>query len=51
MGIGSGHFYAKRVVQGLGISDPDDGVVRCSMAHYNTKEEVDLLIESLDKIL
>ena len=51
VGIGSGHFYAKRVVQELGVSDPDDGVVRCSMAHYNTKEEVDLLIKSLDKIL
>jgi selenocysteine lyase/cysteine desulfurase len=31
--------------------DPDDGVVRVSMVHYNTVEEVQKLIVALDTIL
>ncbi|OCL05449.1 PLP-dependent transferase [Glonium stellatum] len=45
-----GHFYSKRLcseILGLG----DSGVVRISMVHYNTEEEVKLLIETLDSIL
>lgn len=49
--IGNGHFYAKRLVEAVGIEDADDGVVRCSMVHYNTMDEVDRLIASLDKVL
>jgi len=49
--ISSGHFYAKRLVEALGIENVDDGVVRCSMAHYNTHEELDRLIAALDKVL
>ncbi len=49
--ISSGHFYAKRLVESLQIKDTEDGVVRCSMAHYNTIEEVDKLIHSLDRVL
>jgi selenocysteine lyase/cysteine desulfurase len=49
--ISSGHFYAKRLVESLRIKDTEDGVVRCSMAHYNTIEEVDKLIHSLDRVL
>lgn len=47
--IGSGHFYAKRLLDSLQLEDSEDGVVRCSMAHYNTPEEVDQLIQALDK--
>jgi selenocysteine lyase/cysteine desulfurase len=34
----------------LGI-DPDDGVLRISFAHYNTKEENLRLIAALESIL
>ena len=37
IGVGSGHFYALRCVEALGM-DPEDGVVRVSMVHYNTVE-------------
>jgi len=47
--IGWGHFYAKRLIETLGIKDSEDGVVRCSMAHYNNDDEVDKLIASLDR--
>lgn len=47
--ISYGHFYAKRLLDSLQIVDTEDGVVRCSMAHYNTIEEVEQLIDSLDR--
>jgi selenocysteine lyase/cysteine desulfurase len=31
--------------------DPDDGVVRVSMVHYNTVDEVQKLVEVLDRVL
>ncbi len=49
-GVGSGHFYARRLVEALGI-DPADGVVRISMVHYNTDDEVERLVAALDEIL
>jgi selenocysteine lyase/cysteine desulfurase len=49
-GVRFGHFYAYRLCQGLGL-DPADGVVRASMVHYNTMEEVDRLIACLDTLL
>jgi cysteine desulfurase family protein (TIGR01976 family) len=45
--VNHGHFYAHRCVEGLGI-DPEEGVVRASMVHYNTGHEVDRLIQALD---
>lgn len=48
--IGKGHFYAKRLLDSLGI-DSEAGVVRCSMVHYNALEEVDTLCEALDEFL
>ena len=50
LAVSNGHFYAKRLVEAVGIGDADDGVVRASMAHYNTVEEVDRLIAALDRI-
>ena len=47
IGIRFGHFYAPALVEALGL-DPDDGVIRVSMAHYNTLDEVDRLIAVLD---
>ena len=48
--IRNGHFYAHRLISDLGI-EPDDGVVRVSMAHYNTAQEVERLITALDGVL
>jgi selenocysteine lyase/cysteine desulfurase len=39
------------LLHALGVKDLNDGVVRCSMAHYNTAEEVDRLIYAIDDIL
>lgn len=49
--IANGNFYANRLVEALGVKDVEDGVVRCSMAHYNTEAEVDQLIDALDPVL
>ena len=43
------NFYAWRCLKALGI-DVDDGVVRTSMVHYNTHEDVEKLISALKKI-
>jgi cysteine desulfurase family protein (TIGR01976 family) len=45
-----GHFYAHRAVEALGLH-PRNGVVRVSMAHYNTVDEVTRLIAALDRAL
>ncbi len=50
IGIRYGHFYAKRLIEDLGL-DKQGGVVRVSMVHYNTIEEVDRLIEVLETVL
>jgi cysteine desulfurase family protein (TIGR01976 family) len=50
IGIRFGDFYAKHLVEALGL-EKQQGVVRVSMVHYNTPEEVDLLISALNKIL
>ena len=50
IGIRWGHFYAPRLVERLGLTG-QDGVVRVSMAHYNTRDEVDALINTLDTVL
>ncbi len=47
---GAGDFYAPRVLEATGI-DPADGVVRCSLVHYNTADEVDRLTMALDAIM
>lgn len=50
IGLRHGHMYAYRLCQAMGIQ-PADGVVRISMVHYNTLEEVDRLIEVLEDVL
>jgi cysteine desulfurase family protein (TIGR01976 family) len=50
IGIRFGDFYARRLVEALGLAG-QDGVVRVSMVHYNTLEEVDRLIVALDQAL
>jgi len=48
--IRSGHLYAHRLCEALGL-DPADGVVRVSLVHYNTVEEIDRLIAVLESVL
>jgi len=50
IGIRNGHMYAHRLCTALGI-DPEDGVVRVSLVHYNTPEEIERLIELLEEIV
>jgi selenocysteine lyase/cysteine desulfurase len=52
MGIGceSGNFYAYRLLTDLGI-DPEDGVVRVSLVHYSSADEVERILEELDAAL
>lgn len=45
--IRHGHFYAYRAARDLDTL-ATDGVVRASLVHYNTAEEVDRLIRALD---
>jgi cysteine desulfurase family protein (TIGR01976 family) len=50
IGIRFGDFHSRRLVESLGLAD-QGGVVRVSMAHYNTIDEVERLVLSLDKAL
>jgi cysteine desulfurase family protein (TIGR01976 family) len=50
IGIRFGHFYAKRLIESLGL-DKQGGVVRVSMVHYNTLEEVDHLTKAFETVL
>ncbi|QRW20450.1 aminotransferase class-V protein [Rhizoctonia solani] len=50
VGIRYGHFYAHRLFVRLGL-DPDDGVVRISLVHYNTVAEAERLVKRLKEIL
>lgn len=45
-----GDFYARRLIDDHGFSK-QNGVVRISMVHYNNLEEVNRLIEALEKSL
>ena len=48
--VSVGYCYAKRPVQevlGLG----EDGIIRVSLVHYNTIEEVQALVELLDRVV
>ena len=46
----SGDFYAVRLLEALGV-DLNYGVLRLSFVHYTNEEDMDRLIESLDKNL
>lgn len=50
LAIRYGDFYARRAMDRLGLS-AEDGVVRVSMYHYNTLEEVDRVIAGLEQLL
>ena len=50
IGIRHGHFYSPRLLGALGLPR-GDGVVRVSMVHYNTIEEIDRLTTLLDPLI
>lgn len=50
IGIRYGDFYARRLIETMGLLERD-GVVRVSLVHYNTLDEVDRLIKTLEEIL
>ncbi len=50
IGIRYGDFYARRLIEDLGLLD-NDGIIRVSMVHYNTQEEVENLIDKLEPLL
>lgn len=50
IGIRFGDFYAKRLIEALDLQS-QGGVVRVSMAHYNTLKEIDLLVRHLDEAI
>jgi len=50
IGIRRGHMYAYHLCEAAGL-DPEDGVVRVSLVHYNTMEEIERLIEVFNAVL
>lgn len=48
--VWDGHNYALEVTQRLGLMETG-GVVRIGIAHYNTREEVDLVLARLNALL
>ncbi|KAH8927495.1 PLP-dependent transferase [Atractiella rhizophila] len=48
IGCRNGHAYAHRLLTGL---DPDDGVVRISLVHYNTVDEAKRIVEILKEVI
>ncbi|MEM6295743.1 MAG: aminotransferase class V-fold PLP-dependent enzyme [Myxococcota bacterium] len=44
-----GHFYAKRAIDALGLADRG-GIVRVSLVHYNTLDEVDRFLSILGEM-
>lgn len=49
-GIKSGHMYAYRLCEALGIA-PDPGVVRVSAVHTNTVREIEGFLQTIDDLL
>lgn len=47
--VRNGDFYAVRCLEALGIQNTMDGIVRISMVHYNTEDEVSRLVKALPR--
>ncbi len=47
----AGDFYARRCIEALQLERPEEGVLRISMVHYNTHEEVSRLANLLEQLL
>ncbi|KZL68964.1 aminotransferase class-v [Colletotrichum incanum] len=46
-----GHFYSYRLIKEILNLDPADGIVRVSMVHYNSLDEIKSFVAALDKAL
>jgi selenocysteine lyase/cysteine desulfurase len=46
--VAAGHYYATLPAQALGVMP--EGMVRASLVHYNTTEDIDRLISGLDAL-
>ncbi|CAD0115299.1 unnamed protein product [Aureobasidium uvarum] len=46
-----GAFYSNRLVQEVMGLDPVDGVIRVSLVHYNTEDEIKQFVKVLDEVL
>jgi cysteine desulfurase family protein (TIGR01976 family) len=44
-----GHMYSPRLMKRLGLA-PDHGVVRASLVHYNTREEIEKFVNAVEEI-
>jgi selenocysteine lyase/cysteine desulfurase len=47
----NGHFYAYRLLQAMGVADMNDGVLRISLSHYNTRDEVERCVAGVRAML
>ncbi|KAB8227857.1 putative aminotransferase [Aspergillus alliaceus] len=51
-GFRSGHMYSHRLInEVIGLEDVEDGVVRISLLHYNTEEEMTGLVKLLGEVI
>jgi cysteine desulfurase family protein (TIGR01976 family) len=48
--VSTGHYYAPRLLERVGLK-PERGVIRFSMAHYNSFEDVESLVSKLESLL
>ncbi len=48
--VRNGHFYEYLFFKDLGIVDPEEGVIRISIVHYNYQEVGDRLVEELKQL-
>jgi cysteine desulfurase family protein (TIGR01976 family) len=48
-GVNHGHMYAPRVIEWLGLTD-SGGVIRASLCHYNSLDEISRFLMALAKI-
>ncbi|NOD75214.1 MULTISPECIES: aminotransferase class V-fold PLP-dependent enzyme [unclassified Ruegeria] len=45
-----GDFYAVRALQAMGV-EPEQGVLRVSFTHYTSQQEIDQLLDALERVL
>ena len=52
LGIRNGHMYSHRMLgEVVQLGDVEDGVVRVSMLHYNTEEEMKAVVDALQEVI
>jgi len=49
IGVRDGHMYAPRLMRRLGL-DPQRGVIRASLVHYNTMQEIERFADVLSEL-